>query len=266
MVIGGEARVYVDGVNVCEEFGNKAQGITLLLTDETELNPPEKVTNYKDIPGMDGILDLSELLAGDMVYGIRHQTLVFFVPDELNFEQVKTRLSNFLDGRKLDYTFSWDPGYTYNGRFRVTEYSGWRQGRIAIEVDAYPYKRGEHKRIVIKGAGGGQATIDNGRKHVIPVITVKEPTLISYGDSAYELPGEGSYTANGLRLQEGRSVMRANSGLNLCDCTWGNFFTLFPKWSGIPKTARWPDYFFLKLTKPTSPQWDVVVEYDIYDL
>lgn len=267
MFVGGESKVYVDGVDVCEEFGNKAQGISLLLTDETELNPPEKITNYKEIPGMDGILDLSELLAGDVVYGIRQQTLVFFVPYELNFEHVKTQLSNFLDGRKLDYSFSWDPGYTYNGRFRVTEYSGWRQGRIAVEVDAYPYKRGEHKRVVIKAAGGGQATLDNGRKHVIPVITVKEPTLISYGDDGWELSEAGSYTVNGLRLQEGRSVIRANSGLTLCDCAWGNFDYKFTRWSAIPKTARWPDYFFLRQgAKPTNERWDVIVEYDIYDL
>lgn len=266
MFTGGEALVYVNGVNICEEFGNKTRGTKLILTDETELNPPDKVTNYKDIPGMDGILDLSELLAGDMIFGIRHQTLVFFVPDELNFEIVKTQLSNFLDGKKFDYTFSWDPGYTYNGRFRVTDYAGWRQNRIAVEVDAYPYKRGEHKRVVIKAAGGGEAVVENGRKHVIPEITVQDEALVVYDDVAYELPGEGSYTANGLRLKEGRSVIRANTALDLCDTLWEDLEEKFPKWSDLPKTARWYDYYFTHGVKPRDPKWDVVVEYDIYDL
>lgn len=293
MITGGESRIFVNGVDVQARFN-------LLFTDESELNPPEKVTNYKDIPGMDGVLDLSEVLTEDINFGPRLQTIVFFVPDDQDFEKTKTALSNFLDGRRFDYTFSFDPGYTYNGRFRVTEYSGWRNHRIAVEIDADPWKRGEHKRYVVQGAGGVPVYLENGRRHTKIWITVKNPTEVVYEDRVWILPEAGTWNIEDLRLLEGTSVIRLNTAPEMCDTSWDDLARLYSRWDDIPNGSRWSDFFFTKsetpsstwnaITKmyarwndlpanmtwndlssltgqaPTGNDYEAVIEYDIYDL
>lgn len=259
MLTGGEARVYVDGVDLYEEFG-------LYLTDETELRPPEKRTNYKELPGMDGDLDLSEMLIDDVVFGRRTDTLVLYAPDELDFEAVKTRLSNFLDGRRFDYSFSFDPGYTRNGRFRVTDYTGWHLHRISVEIDADPWKRGGHVRRVVRGAGGVEVVVENARRHVQPTFTVTQSTLIEYKGRAWVTPDEAGTYVLDLRLDEGLSSLYIVAAPDYCNTTWDDLAARYHTWDDIPKGTRWADVYTLMGEPDPDELVDVVIEYDLYDL
>lgn len=259
--------IIVDGVDVCAEFG-------VIYTDESTLGPPEKRTNYVDVPGMDGTLDLTETLTEDMVFGRRSETAVLFVPGGLPFERVKTDLSNFLDGRRFDYTYSFDRAYVRNGRFRVTEYDGWRERRITVEIDAEPWKRGPHMTYVVKGAGGTVQRVENGRRRVIPVVTVQTPTLVMYdadGDGVWDRSWEvgtdepGSYTIDGLRLRPGTSSIYVNSAPDLCDTTWDDLDAAFGTWEAVGED-RWSEHLVTKTEPPEGAEYDVVVEYDVQDL
>lgn len=252
--------VIVDGVDICRRWG-------LIYTDESVRNPPEKRTNYVDVPGMDGTLDLSEVLTDDMVFGRRTEKIVLSVPDGANFEQVKTEVSNFLDGKRFDYSYNFDPGYTLNGRFRVTDYSGWRARRIEIEVDAEPFKRGQHMRYVVRGAGGTTQLLHNGRRHVIPVVTVRGPTLLEYKTRSWELGRDepGSYIVDALRLDEGDSTIYVNSAPDYCDTTVQDLQDRYGQMSKVADT-RISDLFVTKTDPPQGSQYDVVIEYDIQDL
>ena len=55
-------------VDLCEEFG-------LVWTNDSVLNPPEAMTNMVSVPGMDGALDLTEVLTDDVVFGMRNDGL-----------------------------------------------------------------------------------------------------------------------------------------------------------------------------------------------
>lgn len=259
MFSGGEARVYVDGKDLYEEFG-------VVFTDESDLRPPEKRTVYKEIPGMDGDLDLTEVQTDDMVFGRRTDVIVLGVPEELDFEVVKTRVSNFLDGRRYDYSFSFDPGYTRNGRFRVTEYPGWRGHRIQIEVDADPWKRGGHVCKVVRGAGGMQVVVENARRHVQPTFTVQQQTLVEYKGRAWITPDEpGSYVLD-LRLDEGISSLYIVAAPDYCNTTWDDLAAKYPTWDDIPKGTRWADVYTLMGDPDPEALVDVQIDYDLYDL
>lgn len=257
MLIGGESRIIVNGIDLTEKFG-------VLYTDESALNPPEKIPNYKSIPAMDGVLDLSEALTGDMVYGQRKETVVLDVPQDKNFEQVKTDISNFLDGRRFDYTYSFDQAYTRTGRFRVVDYPGWRVHRIEIEIDADPWKRGAHQYYTFSAKGGKEIVVFNSRRHVTPVITTKKRTIIEYQGRAWDIPEAGSWTLD-LRLQEGVSTIYANTAPSEGDRTWADLAATYSRWRDIPKSMRWCDIYFKR--KPVGDTSDyVTIEYDLYDL
>lgn len=258
MLVGGESRILVDGVDICERFG-------VLYTDESVRKPPEKRTNYIEIPAMDGVLDASELWTDDVVFGMRSETAVLYVPSELDFERVKTDLSNFLDGRRFDYSYTFDPGYTLSGRFRVSDYEGWRSHRITVEIDADPWKRGEHRHYDVEGAGGTEVAVQNSRRKVGPLITVQQPTLVEYHGRAWEILEAGTFRLD-MRLDEGMSVVYVNSAPTYCDTTWEDLARRYPHWSDIPKGTRWSDVYVTKGDVPKGERYRVQIDYDLYDL
>lgn len=259
MLRGGMSRVVVGGVDLTERYG-------VLYTDESVRNPPEKRTNYVELPAMDGVLDVSEVWTDDVVFGLRQETIVLYVPPDKDFERVKTDISNFLDGRRLDYSYSFDPGYTLTGRFRVTDYSGWRDQRIEIEVDADPWKRGEHRHYDVQGAGGTMVTVENSRRHVGPAFTVPQACLIEYGGRAWEIPGPGSWRLD-MRLKEGISQIYVNSAPTMCDTTVNQFVSLMKdcKLSALPK-KRISEFYYTSTSAPKGTAYRVQIDYDLYDL
>ena len=98
-------RLIVNGVDLSIRF-------QMVLLDGYTLEPPEPKTYTVDIPGGNGVIDLTEALTGDVAYKNRKQEFTFAVIDVKNFEKVKTEVSNFLHGRAFDYTMTMDPGYT----------------------------------------------------------------------------------------------------------------------------------------------------------
>ena len=161
-------RLIVNGVDLSIRF-------QMVLLDGYTLEPPEPKTYTVDIPGGNGVIDLTEALTGDVAYKNRKQEFTFAVIDVKNFEKVKTEVSNFLHGRAFDYTMTMDPGYTYHGRFYVDSYSheayaNGLLGQFKITVDANPYKLKEHCAYRLNATGGKLYRIESGRRPVHPVL------------------------------------------------------------------------------------------------
>lgn len=288
--------VVVAGVDLCDEFD-------LLWSVESTLSPPPVRMNRMQLPARDGGLDLTEVLTGDAVFDDRPMELVFYVK-RTDFEVIKTRMCNMLHGREFDFELSIDPGYTYHGRWECESYySKLHYREIKFKVVCDPWKRGERKRYEVQCAGGEPITVENGRRHVTPTFTVQQACLIEYKGRAWEIPDAGTWTLD-LRLDEGTSQIYVNSAPTMCETTWEDLAEQYPHWSDIPKGTRWSDVFMLKKKQasatssmtwndlfklytrwedipkgtrwidlykgeggmPTGEQYNVVIEYDIYDL
>lgn len=250
--------------DICAKFG-------MYLHEDTVLGTPPTRYNVADVPGMDGTLDLSDALTGDVQYGNRIDELVFHSHEitssaqRAEFERFCSELRNYLHGRAFEYRLSLDPSYVRRGRF---EFDSTDAPLVRFTVTADPYKRGVHHRYVIKGAGGSYQTVENGRKHVIPVVTVQTPTLIGYEGRTWELgrDGEtGSFTIDGLRLKEGRSQIYVNSAPDYCDTTIQDLEDMY---GTMDKCADMiiAEMFVTKTDPPQGAEYDVVIEYDEYDL
>lgn len=209
-------RLIVNGVDLSIRF-------QMVLLDGYTLEPPEPKTYTVDIPGGNGVIDLTEALTGDVAYKNRKQEFTFAVIDVKNFEKVKTEVSNFLHGRAFDYTMTMDPGYTYHGRFSVDSYSheayaNGLLGQFKITVDADPYKLKEHCVYRLNATGGKLYRLESGRKPVHPIIECSQPCWITWKKEEFLVPS-GTYQLNDVVFQNGINEIYLNTS-RLWLITW----------------------------------------------
>lgn len=211
-------RLIVDGVDLTIRF-------QMALLDGYTLSPPEPKTYTVDIPGGDGVIDLTSALTGDVAYKNRKQTFPFMVVNPDSFERVKTDVSNFLHGKEFDYQITMDPGYTYHGRFTVNEYSHdlyaypGLVGTFTISVDAEPYKLKGHMTYRLNATGGKMFRLESGRKPVHPVVECTQPCKVRWGNVLTQVPA-GTYRLNDVLFTQGYNEIYINSW-TFYNITWG---------------------------------------------
>lgn len=111
-------------------------------------NPPALKEHIIDIPGKDGVLDLSESLGGFPVYDRREGTMEFYVLNSYGsrtrlqeWYQVYSTIMEFLHGRTCRAVLSEEPDYFYEGRFFVQEWKSEKDySKIIIGYKVDPYK------------------------------------------------------------------------------------------------------------------------------
>jgi hypothetical protein len=107
------------------------------------INPPSVKTNYVEIPGGDGILDLTTTLSGRPVYKNRTGSLEFIVENGFKaWSILYSEIMTYLHGQKMKAILEDDPAYYYEGRFSV---NAWKSDQynsiITIDYDVSPYKK-----------------------------------------------------------------------------------------------------------------------------
>ncbi|MEA4940068.1 MAG: hypothetical protein VB091_10835 [Christensenella sp.] len=132
---------------------------------------PEPQTNFLEIPGRDGALDLSEAF-GTVRYADRVIPLTLYV--RTPFDALMTAFAADVHGRRMNVIFDRDPTYYYDARVTledVERHSGYCE--LSLESRARPYKL-EHfeTTITILPTGSATVTLSNTRMSVVPTITV----------------------------------------------------------------------------------------------
>ena len=110
------------------------------------ISMPDLVTNYVDIPGMSGSLDLSESLTGYPLYKNREGELNFHVlngPNYVSWNVLYQAIATYLHGRKLNVKLEDDPNWYYTGRLSLKEWVSNNDGtgsEVHIGYNLEPYK------------------------------------------------------------------------------------------------------------------------------
>lgn len=233
-------RLIVDGVDLTIRF-------QMALLDGYTLSPPEPKIYTVDIPGGDGVIDLTQSLTGDVTYENRQQEFSFMVVNPDSFERVKTDVSNFLHGKSFDYQMTMDPGYTYHGRFTVTEYSHTLYsypglvGIFSIKIDADPYKSKGLQTYHLNPTGGMVFRFESGRKPVHPVIKCTQPCRVHWKDVVTVVP-VGTHSLNDVIFTQGFNEIYINS-YELFNTSWadlGSDGTYAMTWDSA-SSYRWDD-------------------------
>lgn len=259
-------RLIVDGVDLTVRF-------QMILLDGYTLSPPEPKTYTVDVPGGDGVIDLTQSLTGDVAYKNRQQTFTFMVANPDSFERVKTDVSNFLHGKRFDYQITMDPGYTYHGRFTVTEYDHTLYsypglvGIFSIKIDADPYKLKGHMTYKLNATGGKMFRLESGRKPVHPVIECTQPCKVRWKNVIVQVPA-GTYRLNDVLFTQGYNEIYINSW-TFHNITWSEIGegSAHPMTWDEASKYRWDDLQRLEGDSMDVPQrWSDLAEYRWSDL
>ena len=173
---------------------------------------PKPKTSLVEIKGADGVLDLSEVLTGDILYNNRVITLTFEMMDDTDYYDLISNISNYRHGRIVTISLTNDEDYYYVGRASISQWQCIkRQGIIVITVDAEPYKYAVTETTMIVNVANQTKTItlQNNRKRVCPMLNVTGTITLTINGVNYKL-AEGKQQLSNFRLVEGNNVVKVS--------------------------------------------------------
>lgn len=111
-----------------------------LVLSEVSIPPATAKTNFVDIPGGDGSVDLTEAL-GEVKFEDRGCKFTFTVFPYEDFEEKKRKVSNLLNGKRCRIVVDKDPDYYWLGRCSIDEYTSDKNlHKIVVGAVVAPYK------------------------------------------------------------------------------------------------------------------------------
>lgn len=185
--------------------------LQLILTKK-EIGSPAVKENKVDIPGADGVMDMTDFFGEPKYDNVKHKfQFSATVPPEEALALFST-VKNALHGKKHRIILDDDPAFFYVGRCTVSSYTDEKGiGSLSIECDCEPYKYRLAKTTVTRAVDGTETiTLTNGRKRAVPEVTITTDSTLNIVYQAVNIwdLGSGSYTLPELELVEGANPVQ----------------------------------------------------------
>lgn len=182
-----------------------------LIQNGWSLDPAEPKTNYVDIPGGDGSLDLSEAVAGHVTYKDRgfNATLILPPMARKNWETYRRNLTNAIHGFVLDLTLPDDQEHYLRGRFSVGAYDDsdiWATVAITAVCEPWRFKNKLTTR-TFKVTGTQTVELSNERRLAVPKVTTNASITLTYQGTQTTLAA-GTYSLISLMLDSGNNIIK----------------------------------------------------------
>ena len=183
----------------------------LILTSK-DVTPPEPKTNYIELDGMNGSLDLSEALTGEVVYKDRTITATFWT--DYGYRKDRERLlqdiRTALHGKKIKIIEPDDPEHYFCGRIVIksqVNHLAYAEFTIEAVCDPWRYMLAETERTVeLTDTVTSIVINNNGVKTLSPTITVDGLLNLIHNGTTTVLTS-GSYKVSDLKLYQGANVI-----------------------------------------------------------
>jgi hypothetical protein len=191
---------------LCNKF-NTWYDWGLILTEKT-ITPPEPNTNYVTIDGMNGSLDLSEALTGEVTYKDRKITAKFWTDKgtRTDRERLLSTIIAAVHGKKIRLIEPDDMDHYFYGRVVITaQFNNLAYATFTLEATCEPWRYALEdtvRRIDINNATSTVIIANNGVKTVCPHIDVIGTVDITYEGNTATLT-EGSYWISDIKLRQG---------------------------------------------------------------
>ena len=195
------------------QFGTKwAHADYGLIVAPYAIPMPEPQTNFVEIPGRDGALDLSEAF-GTIRYADRIIPLTLYA--RAPFDALISTFAAEVHGRRMNVIFDRDPTYYYDARVTVEDverYAGYCE--LSLECRTKPYKL-EHfeTAITVLPTGSATVTLTNTRMPVVPTITTSAGMALTFSieEAVYTINlAAGAHVVPSLVLMEGETEIGIN--------------------------------------------------------
>lgn len=180
-----------------------------------DVTAPEPKTNYINIEGASGSLDLTEALTGAPVYNDRTVTASFMCSegDHKEREVLLRRIRTAIHGRKIPIIDPDDPEHYFLGRAKIREETNqpaFLTFTVEAVCDPYRYDIEETTRTVAMTGQGVDLVINNdGDKTLCPLIIVYGYAAIACNGATAQL-STGTYKIADVKLAPGANVVNVS--------------------------------------------------------
>jgi hypothetical protein len=115
----------------------------LYITNTDYIGEPKQYTRYIEIPGRNGLLDLSEAISGRQIYTSREIKInLAGRRDKTDWDVVMSAFRNDINGKVCRLIFDNDKSYYWRGRIDIKDFNSvLNLGKFVVDVpNAEPYK------------------------------------------------------------------------------------------------------------------------------
>ena len=188
----------------------------LILTKKTDITPPEIKTNYVDITGMSGSIDLTEALSGEPTFEDRTFSADFCAVDG-SYEERKKLLDSIISaihGRKIKIIEPDDADHYFYGRVKIKNVThAVPISEFTAECICDPW-RYECREIVHTISVSSQTPVDvmihnRGRKTVCPDIEILGQVMVTCCGVTSQAT-TGKYKITTFKLYQGENVIKVS--------------------------------------------------------
>lgn len=184
----------------------------------TNMVAPQVRTNYKTIPGRNGVLDLTEidgnLYYEDVEFTITAQKLIRASADIIS---ATTTLMNLINGQRVKVILN-NSAYYYDARVNVGDFliTGLNLS-VSLNVKAFPYRLQITPTTVTATLSGTaqEITLLNGTMQLVPSITATGTATITYENNTYSISAGTNIQIPNMVLHEGSNTMSVTGTGNI---------------------------------------------------
>lgn len=194
-------------------FGSLHSGTDLhLVQQQVEVGPAAPKTNFKDVPGADGSLDMTEALGVGVKYKDRTIKWTFGLYPGDDWALKRTQVNNAINGIRCHIIIDGDTGYYYDGRVEVTDHkTNGRLHQIAVRAVCKPFRyKATETEVSRSDLSTSLKTLNltNGGLPIVPEITVGQQTTVQWNSTNYTL-NAGTHVLPDVIIPSGSSQLKA---------------------------------------------------------
>lgn len=182
-----------------------------LILNSLTIDPSKAKTNFVEVPGRDGDIDITENLDGEVHYKNRSVQFHFLMMEGTHPERVELMriITNYLHGRSRRIILPDDDTRYMVGRCTLSgilKNQSYMEFDVSANCEPWKYSTEEAVRTLPATATKKEhAVINLGRKTIVPDVTVSGSVSLEFG--AYKTTlSEGSYKILDIKLKSGSNI------------------------------------------------------------
>lgn len=178
-----------------------------LVQEKKEIGKPEIQTYSVQVPGRNGLLNLTKALTGKVSYYNRSLSFQYFGTGDRDYLLELDTYMSRLHGQTIQIVDDDYPNHYYEGEASVSTELNHNYIIITLTVDAQPFRLRREKTVYSRDINGTTLVyLDNESIDVVPTITVTAETEITFNGVTVNIIA-GTYTIDEYALHRGVNIL-----------------------------------------------------------
>ena len=183
-----------------------------LVMEAKDLGSPSVQKNTVEIPGRNGLLEMSEAITGEPTYSNRPQAYKFIGNGSREVVLNLIDIMMSYHGQYITIVVDDYEDWYYEGRVEVVYNDRGNYVEFELAVDAQPFRYAlDPINVSYTAITSQNVTLNNRGVTVIPKIVTDAETTIVFGENTYRLSA-GTYEPEDLALRRGDNVYTITTG------------------------------------------------------